>query len=506
MICLPEGFANRMKEQLGTDCDEFLGCYTRPAVKALRFNRRKVSPVDHAQLCMILTGSDTPDPVKWWDGAFYYDNDGPGSSPLHEAGVFYIQEPSAMLPVTLLDVYAGDLKILDLCAAPGGKSTQIADLTEGCGLIVSNEIIPKRAQILSENIERMGITNALVISADPDMLAERFAGYFDRILVDAPCSGEGMFRKTPEAVKEWSKDNVDMCAKRQEMLLDHAVSMLSEGGRIVYSTCTFSPEEDEGVTEHFLATHPEFEICDGPVKVYPHTVRGEGHYAVAFARKGSCKGTRDTAMYGSCPTGRQSLKQSSTLQESLRVCGTRFVASLRTPEHPRIPLDAGAGGKVFPRKPCGGVGTWSAYFADLCTATPEEERERVFEGMALPPAGPQKLIHFGDSVYLAPEIMPDIDGLKVYRAGLKIGTHKKNRFEPDHALSHALTADEADHIVNYGSDAPEVRQYLSGMTLSCDKDLKGWCLVCVMGYPLGWAKAAGGILKNHYPRGLRRNL
>ena len=463
MICLPEGFANRMKEQLGTDCDEFLGCYTRPAVKALRFNRRKVSPLDHAQLCRILTGSDTPDPVKWWDGAFYYDNDGPGSSPLHEAGVFYIQEPSAMLPVALLDVYAGNLKILDLCAAPGGKSTQIADLTEGCGLIVSNEIIPKRAQILSENIERMGITNALVISADPDMLAERFAGYFDRILVDAPCSGEGMFRKTPEAVKEWSGDNVKMCAKRQEMLLDRAVSMLSEGGRIVYSTCTFSPEEDEGVTEHFLAAHPEFGICDGPVKVYPHTVRGEGHYAVAFARKVFGNGTRDTAMYG-------------------------------------------AGGKVFPRKPCGGVGTWSAYFADLCTATPEEERERVFEGMALPPAGPQKIIHFGDSVYLAPEIMPYIDGLKVYRAGLKIGTHKKNRFEPDHALSHALTADEADHIVNYGPDAPEARQYLSGMTLSCDKDLKGWCLVCVMGYPLGWAKAAGGILKNHYPRGLRRNL
>ncbi len=348
-----------------------------------------------------------------------------------------------------------------------------------------------------------------------------------------------MFRKTPEAVKEWSKDNVDMCAKRQEMLLDRAVSMLSEGGRIVYSTCTFSPEEDEGVTEHFLAAHPEFGICDGPVKVYPHTIRGEGHYAVAFARKGSGEGTvrgkdipsKTRSRYCSGVAVHRSAKYAdqvptpprcflgNTLPHTFDTAGNSGCSGGRRDATKRVPQTRGNAGRRDPRSgkslaadpqspaSCPSV---EDCLSDWRTLIPYDSAgcrpARVGQAPYIREFPDARILCFGDSVYLAPEIMPDIDGLKVYRAGLKIGTHKKNRFEPDHALSHALTADEADHIVNYGPDAPEVRQYLSGMTLSCDKDLKGWCLVCVMGYPLGWAKAAGGILKNHYPRGLRRNL
>ena len=180
------------------------------------------------------------------------------------------------------------------------------------------------------------------------------------------------------------------------------------------------------------------------------------------------------------------------------------MASLRTPEHPELTGETETRVKVFPRKPRGGVGTWSAFFDDLCTITPEQERERVFEEISLTRGSASKILNFGDSVYLAPEIMPDIEGLKVYRAGLKLGTNKKNRFEPDHALSHAIYPDETVLSVDYSPDSQEIRQYLAGMTLRCDSSMKGWCLVTVMGIPLGWAKASGGVLKNHYPKGLRR--
>ncbi len=388
----------------------------------------------------VFTGCDKPQSVQHCGFAYYYDNAEPGKSAYHEAGAYYIQEASATLPVTMLSVDGSGQRVLDLCAAPGGKSTQIADLMNGQGVLVSNEIIPSRASILSENIERMGVENALVISSDPVKLCDRFPGYFDRILVDAPCSGEGMFRRNPEAVSEWSLDNVKMCAKRQDMLLDCAVSMLSEDGRIVYSTCTFSPEEDEEAVERFLSRHPEFEVCEGPVKLYPHTFRGEGHFAVALAKSDS-----------RCPT----------------------------------PSAKPLNGELLPQK------TRNVPLPDEISLLKKQfDRARLLE--------------FGDSLYYTPEIMPDITGLKVLRAGIKLGTFKKNRFEPDHALSHCLTKDDVKLCVDLAADSVEVKQYLAGMTLSCDKDMKGWCLVCVDGFPLGWGKAAGGVLKNHYPKGLRK--
>ena len=281
-ITLPADFTNRMKDMLADEYDRFIACYDMPPVKSLRLNIRRIDPLSYAQMSRKFTGCDDPKRVDVYPHGYYYEDERPGKSAYHEAGAYYIQEASAMLPATLLDIDGSSLKVLDLCAAPGGKSTQIADMMNGRGLLVSNEIIPSRASVLSENIERLGVENALVISADPVDLADRFPCFFDRILVDAPCSGEGMFRRNPEAVKEWSPENVDMCAKRQDMILDCAANMLASGGKIVYSTCTFSPEEDEGSTERFLERHPEFSICDAPQRLYPHKFRGEGHFAVSF--------------------------------------------------------------------------------------------------------------------------------------------------------------------------------------------------------------------------------
>jgi 16S rRNA C967 or C1407 C5-methylase (RsmB/RsmF family)/NOL1/NOP2/fmu family ribosome biogenesis protein len=458
-----------MKDMLGERYQDFIACYDKAPVKSLRLNTRKISFVDYAHKGRIFTQSENPEPVHFVPGAYYYEEDGPGKSPYHEAGAYYIQEASAMLPVTLLDISSSDvaessenggftgLKVLDLCAAPGGKSTQIADLMQGAGLLVSNEIVPSRASILSENIERMGVENALVISADPKDLADRFPCFFDRILVDAPCSGEGMFRRNPEAVSEWSPENVAMCADRQDMILDCAAAMLATGGKIVYSTCTFSPEEDEGSVERFLSRHPEFAVCDEPQRLYPHTFRGEGHFAVSFKRIEKARGLSDPSP-GGIP---------------------HFVRDIWSPvAHQKYAILDSFINETF---------------------NPEGKFYEKLKRSA------DRLLEFGDSLYLAPEYMPDIRGLKVYRAGIKLGTFKKMRFEPDHALSHVLSVDDVKYYVNLSADSDEVRQYLSGMTLNCDRDIKGWCLVCVDDLPLGWGKASAGVLKNHYPKGLRKN-
>ncbi len=452
-ISLPQQFTDRMREMLGSDHEAFIDCYEKPPVKSFRLNRRKVLPVDYARMGRILAENNAPEEVSFWQGAYYYDDARPGSSPYHEAGICYVQEASAMYPVTLLDVDDSGMKVLDLCAAPGGKSSQIAELMNGSGLLVSNEIIPSRASILSENMERMGVENALVISSDPKDLIGRFPVFFDRILVDAPCSGEGMFRRNPEAISEWSPQNVTMCAGRQDMILDCAAAMLAPGGRIVYSTCTFSNEEDEGSIERFLSRHSDFSICDGPHRLFPHTFKGEGHFACALEHKGA--GNRNgvtVPRYASVSQNRPPFSLSNALLSS---------------------------------------------FLDETIA----KNGRFYDKLT---TGSDRLLGFGDSIYLAPEHMPDIKGLKVLRAGIKLGTFKKNRFEPDHALSHVLGCDDVCSYVNLYGDSNEVRQYLSGMTLNCDRDMKGWCLVCVDGFPLGWGKAAGKVVKNHYPRGLRK--
>ena len=428
---LPEAFLERMKHQLGEEYEDFLGSLERPRAVALRFNPLKG---DAPSLPFVQ------DSVPWEPMGFYYDPESrPGLHVYHEAGVYYLQEASAMAPVALLDPQPGE-KVCDLCAAPGGKTTQIAGRMLGQGFLLCNEINPKRAKILSRNIERMAVANALVTNEHPANLAARLPGFFDRVLVDAPCSGEGMFRKEEAAVTDWSQETVEMCARRQAEILHSAARMVRPGGRLVYSTCTFAPEEDEMAVEAFLAAHPEFEpeILDAPWfvtvpngghRMWPHKLLGEGHFAAV-------------------------LKKTAGEEEDI----------------------SPAPGEKLPKE-------WISFAKEL--------------GIQLPPG---KAVSFGQNLFWAPEEMPDLKKLKVMRPGLELGEVKKGRFEPAHAL--ALWLKNCCSEVSFPPDTPEMAAYLHGDVLPCDK--QGWCLVKAGNYTIGWGKGDKTQLKNHYPKGLRR--
>ena len=285
---LPEAFLNRIANQLGEEYPAFLQSLEHPRAVALRFNPLKAEPEKLPFL---------QEPVLWEEMGYYYDPQSrPGLHPYHEAGVYYLQEASAMAPVALLQPQPGE-RICDLCAAPGGKTTQIAGRMDGRGFLLCNEINPKRAKILSRNIERLGISNALVTNEHPQTLAQRYPGYFDRVLIDAPCSGEGMFRKEEAAVTDWSPETVEMCARRQGEILRSGARLVRPGGRLVYSTCTFAPQENEEVITRFLQENPDFYAVavdapwfatsgDGCFRLWPHKLRGEGHFAAVLQRAG----------------------------------------------------------------------------------------------------------------------------------------------------------------------------------------------------------------------------
>ena len=428
---LPEAFLERMKHQLGEEYEDFLKSLERPRAVALRFNPLKG---EAPELPFV------EDPVPWEPQGFYYDPQArPGLHVYHEAGVYYLQEASAMAPVSLLNPQPGE-RICDLCAAPGGKTTQIAGRMLGKGFLLCNEINPKRAKILSRNIERMAVSNALVTNEHPANLAARFPGFFDRVLVDAPCSGEGMFRKEEAAVTDWSQETVEMCARRQAEILHSAAQMVRPGGQLVYSTCTFAPEEDEMAVAAFLAGHPEFtpEAVDAPWfvpvengghRMWPHKLLGEGHFAAV-------------------------LKKTSGETEEVSI-----------PAGEKLP------------KP------WLSFAKE--------------PGITLPEG---KAVSFGQNLFWAPEAMPDISRLKVMRPGLELGTIKKDRFEPAHAL--ALWLDDCSHVHTCEPDGDAMKAYLHGEVIPSAK--KGWCLVKAGNFSIGWGKGDGNVLKNHYPKGLRR--
>ena len=355
-----------------------------------------------------------------------------------------------MSAARLLDARPGE-RVLDLCAAPGGKSTQIAAAMQGEGLLVCNEYHPARAKILSRNIERMGISNALVLNETAEHLGAYFVEFFDKILVDAPCSGEGMFRKEEAAVNDWSEDAVHHCALRQQQILTEAAKMLRGGGRLVYSTCTFAPEENEGTIAEFLRTHPDFSVekVDAPwfsagvpqwagtplpeladtFRLWPHRLTGEGH----------------------------------------------FVAVLRKDGEARSDLPTQKSEKLLP--------AWTEFAHALELSVPQ-----------------QMPIAFGSAYFLAPAELPALRGLRVLRPGLELGCAEKGRFTPAHALALYLRS-----CAQTASFSPaEILPYLRGETLPGTQ--KGWTLVQVDGFSIGWAKASGGVLKNHYPKGLRRSL
>jgi len=464
---LPQDFIVRMQELLIDEYEAFLGSYEQESVGGLRVNTLKAD-YDTFKERMPFSLSEVP----WCSTGFYYDKEErPGKHPYHEIGLYYMQEPSAMFVAELAAVKPGE-KVLDLCAAPGGKSTRLAAGMQGEGLLVSNEIHPARCKILSQNIERMGIRNAVVTNETPQRLAMHFMNYFDCIVVDAPCSGEGMFRKDEEAVKQWSLENVTMCAERQDEILDEAVKMLSSGGRIVYSTCTFAPAEDEECVRRFLERHPDFEVVKGDGysgfapgrpewaggdervknthRLWPHKIKGEGHFATLFVHKG------------------EKLQQSGVQATKAASKETKSKNKKNT--------------KVLDREQ-------EQLYADFVKDTLVKE-----------PTG-EKLL-FGDALYLMP-VELNLKGLKVLRPGLHIGTFEKKRFEPSHSLALALMPADVKNTfaLTTADDGPE--RYLRGESFVTDGG-KGWTLVCVDGYSAGWGKISNNMLKNHYPKGLRR--
>lgn len=481
MMNLPIEFEKKMKAFLGDEWDDFLYSYDNNRFQALRFNTLKVqSPEERMRILKVL-GISSDKRVSWANEAYYFDeNVRPGKHPYHEMGLYYIQEPSAMSAAALLAPKPG-MRVLDLCAAPGGKSTQLATYLGDSGLLVSNEINTQRSRILSQNIERMGIKNAIVTNEDSFVLASHFPGFFNAIQVDAPCSGEGMFRKLPEAIEQWSMENVAICAARQKEILDNAAVMLKPGGVIVYSTCTFSREENEDVIEYFLERHPDFTL-EEMERFWPHKVDGEGHFVAKLVRRGSvnelgadydvcedsCNKVEDTGLKADRKTKKN--KNSKNRKNETKPALTKENMKLLTE------------------------------FLD----------ETISEDMAAWIKN-SRLVMFGEQLYRLPDMEVDIKGLKVQRAGLHIGEFKKQRFEPSHSLALALKLSEAKNVVKLTWDDPQTTDFFNGQSVMLSDEQtaeckKGWALVCVDGYTAGWGKVNGTQVKNHYPKGLRNKI
>lgn len=471
---LPEAFQKKMKAILGEEYDDFLAGFEKPRHYGLRVNTAKITVEEFKELVPFHLTQ-----IPWVENGFYYEEeDAPTRHPYYYAGLYYIQEPSAMTTASRLPVGPGE-RVLDLCAAPGGKATELGAKLFGEGLLVANDISASRVKALLKNIEVMGIPNSFLLNEVPAKIAEQFPAYFDKILVDAPCSGEGMFRKNEAACEEWNPENVRLCAERQDGILDCAASMLAPGGRIVYSTCTFAPAENEGSMTRFLLRHPEFHIVEvkkaegmsagvpewayfgekmgqvlpeiaQTIRLWPQHLKGEGHYLAVLEKEG-------TLRQGYCRNGEE---------------------------------------KGIPAKDLKVPGKGIVEFLDFAKDT--------FDPQTL--AGLEKngtYLKFGDQLYLAPKGMPSVKGLKVLRPGLHLGTVKKNRMEPSHALALALKKEQVRYTADLASDGEVIRGYLNGGTFSYEGE-KGWYLIMADGFSSGWGKLAGGIMKNHYPKGLRK--
>jgi len=439
---LPEEFALRMKKMLGEQYLSFCDSLDNaPIYRGIRVNTLKSGAAEK-----IRSRLTQPEGVKWCKEGYYVDKEKlSGKDPYHVGGLVYFQEPSAMSTVEALGIEKGDY-VLDLCAAPGGKATQAAEKLAGSGILVANEIITKRSLILAENIQRMGIKNAVVTNESPEKLARKYPSFFDKIIVDAPCSGEGMFRKEPQAVGEWSEEHTKSCATRQKLILESAFSMLKNGGKLVYSTCTFAPCENEGVVDWVLENIENVKLCNidlegmsdgkaeyveslydlsGTKRIFPHISKGEGHFVALF------------------------------------------------------------------QKTDGGVKNYiKTYKCELKNSFLEFQRAYLnceLKG---------NFINFGDNLYLMPEEI-DIDKIKVQLPGLFLGVCKKGRFEPSHALCLALSTDD----FKYTLSVDNTEKYFKGETLPCNE--KGWTAVLYDGFPIGWGKASSGVLKNHFPKYLR---
>lgn len=460
MIQLPEKFCDEMKRILGEEYPAYLDSMEQTRKYGLRVNTAKISVEEFEKIC--------PFPIRkipFVDNGFFYDEDvQPAKHPFYFAGLYYLQDPSAMTPASRLPINEGDV-VLDLCAAPGGKATELAAKLKGTGLLIANDISAKRAKALLKNIELFGVENSFIVTEYPHKLAEYFTGFFDKILIDAPCSGEGMFRKDPSMVKAWEQNGPEFYRKLQQEILEDALPMLKPGGMLLYSTCTFSPLEDEGTVDFVLSHYPDIslvemegyegfvcgkpELVDGSVelkktyRIFPHKMDGEGHYLALF-------------------------KKSEDADEPVMVAREER-AGLKGEEK-----------RVFEE------------FMKSFHRSFDSHRLESKNGM----------------IYYMPKELPAMKGLRFLRSGLFMGECKKNRFEPSQSLAMALKKEDVKNRIDLKPEDERVIRYLKGETLTLlPEDItgeeNGWYLVCVGGFPLGWGKRAGLTLKNKYHSGWR---
>lgn len=454
---LPEKFTDSMKKLLNDEYEDYLKSFEEPRIYGLRVNTAKISVEDFLKISPFKLRQ-----IPWIENGFFYsEEDRPAKHPFYFAGLYYLQEPSAMTPANLLPIKSGE-RVLDLCAAPGGKSTELAAKLNGKGLLVSNDISATRAKALLKNLELFGIPNMAVVCEMPQKLAEYFPEYFDKILIDAPCSGEGMFRKDNKLIKAWLSNGPEFYSNLQKNIVLEAVKMLKPGGLMIYSTCTFALEEDEQQIQYILDNCPEMSVvplekkegfCDGLyelantskdtqgcVRLFPHKIEGEGHFVAL-------------------------LKKDGELKEDLS--GKNLVSNVK--KVPQEILD----------------------FLKYIDMEIDMSELQIFD----------------TRVYVVPKQLGELKGLKYLRTGLLLGEIKKNRFEPSQALAMALKMEQFDSVINLDVDDARVIKYLKGETIEVDDITvtrsSGWQLVCVSGYPLGFGKLVNGTLKNKYLTGWR---
>lgn len=453
---LPDGFCNNMKTILNKEYNEFIEALNKDNIKGIRLNTSKTNINDFLDKKIFNLNT-----IFWCNEGFFmknYDKDRPGKHPYYHCGLFYIQEPSAMIPVEILSPQPGD-KVLDLCAAPGGKTTQIANKMKGDGLIVSNDINAKRVKALEKNINLFGIKNSILLNESPENIKKRLSNYFDKILIDAPCSGEGMFKRDKNSISNWSLDYIKKLANIQRNILSNAAYMLKKGGLLVYSTCTFSLEENEGTIDWFIKNFPQFEILpienisgltDGKPELieanvnirntkraWPHKINGDGHFVALLRKKES-------------------------LNEHIKINTNNYDLKLSEDEN------------------------------NLVQEFINENLNITFD----------KLIKVGNGVYSPAIEDRDLSGLKVKFNGLYLGELKKNRFVPSQHLAMSLKINEVKNIVNISSKDINSIKYLRGETIK-EHHKKGWNLICIDNFPAGWAKGNNTFLKNYYKNSWR---
>ena len=465
---LPEAFLLKMQELLGEEFGQYLESFKEEWKPGLRVNTWKLEPRELAKLVPWNL-----EPVPWADNGFYYDGTldeealRPSKHPAYYAGLYYLQEPSAMTPAAMLPVVPGD-RVLDLCAAPGGKSTELASKLKGRGMLVSNDISYSRARALLKNLELAGAANICVTSEAPEKLAGVWPEFFDKILVDAPCSGEGMFRRDEDMVKDWNEKGPEYYVPIQRRILSQAAAMLKPGGYMLYSTCTFSVEEDEGNVSYVLEKFPQMELCcldldkvpgacggfglSGCMRLFPHRLRGEGHFLALMRKKGGDNGICPPVDKVVCP-----------------------------------PADDGAAGKRV-------------------RAVEKEKELDAFLRQSGVEWDYGRIVIHQDNAYYLPEGLAWNLPLRFLRTGLLLGELKKGRFEPSQALAMSMKAGQFPNTVSFPAGDSRVLRYLKGETISLEGDegpVKGWCLAAMEGFPLGWAKGTGMSLKNKYYPGWR---